>query len=74
MSEHKHYYEYIINPRDLIALHVATEMLISKLDQQIKDQELNSNSFASKYKEELQGLLNNTHYSNLKRINATNVD
>lgn len=74
MSEHKHYYEYVINPRDLIALHVATEMLISKLDQQIKDQELNDNSFASKYKAELQGLLNNTHYSNLKRINATNVD
>ena len=74
MSEHKHYYEYIINPRDLIALHVATDMLISKLDQQIKDQELNSNSFSSKYKAELQQLLNNTHYSNLKRINATNVD
>ena len=74
MSEHKHYYEYVINPRDLIALHVATEMLISKLDQQIKDQELNDNSFASKYKLELQQLLNNTDYSNLKRINATNVD
>jgi hypothetical protein len=74
MNNNKHYYEYIINPRDLIALHVATEMLISKLDQQIKDQELNDNSFASKYKAELQGLLNNTHYSNLKRINATNVD
>ena len=74
MSEHKHYYEYIINPRDLIALHVATEMLISKLDQQIKDQELNGDSFSSKYKAELQQLLNNTHYSNLKRINATNVD
>jgi len=74
MSEHKHYYEYIINPRDLIALHVATEMLISKLDQQIKDQQLNGDSFSSKYKAELQQLLNNTHYSNLKRINATNVD
>ncbi len=73
MSEHKHYYEYIINPRDLIALHVATEMLISKLDQQIKDQQLNGDSFSSKYKAELQQLLNNTHYSNLKRINA-NVD
>ena len=74
MSEHKHYYKYIINPPELVALHVAAEMLISKLDQQIKDQELNDNSFASKYKAELQGLLNNTHYSNLKRINATNVD
>jgi hypothetical protein len=73
MSEHKHYYEYIINPRDLIALHVATEMLISKLDQQIKDHQLNGDSFSSKYKAELQQLLNNTHYSNLKRINA-NVD
>jgi hypothetical protein len=73
MNEHKHYYEYIINPRDLIALHVATEMLISKLDQQIKDQQLNGDSFSSKYKAELQQLLNNTHYSNLKRINA-NVD
>jgi hypothetical protein len=74
MSEHKHYYEYVINPRDLIALHVATDMLISKLDQQIKDQQLNGDSFSSKYKAELQQLLNNTHYSNLKRINATNVD
>ena len=37
MSEYT--YEYAINPRDLIALQVATEMLIAKLDQQIKDQE-----------------------------------
>jgi hypothetical protein len=73
MSEHKHYYKYIINPPDLVALHVAAEMLIAKLDQQIKDQELNGNSFASKYKSELQELLNSTHYSNLERINA-NVD
>ena len=73
MSEHKHYYKYIINPPDLVALHVAAEMLIAKLDQQIKDQELNGDSFSSKYKAELQQLLNNTHYSNLERINA-NVD
>ena len=70
MSEYS--YEYAINPRDLIALHVATEMLIAKLDQQIKDQELNSNSFPSRYKAELQQILNNTHYSNLKHINSTN--
>jgi hypothetical protein len=73
MSEHKHYYKYIINPPDLVALHVAAEMLIAKLDQQIKDQELNGDSFSSKYKAELQQLLNSTHYSNLERINA-NVD
>ena len=73
MSEHKHYYKYIINPHELVALHVAAEMLISKLDQQIKDQELDNNSFASKYKSELQELLNKTHYCNLERINA-NVD
>jgi len=68
-NNNKYYYEYIINPRDLVALHVAAEMLIAKLDQQIKDQELDSDSFSSKYKSELQELLNNTHYSNLKRIN-----
>ena len=71
MSENKYNYEYVINPQDLIALHVATEMLIIKLDQQIKDLQLASNSFPSKYKVELQELLNSTHYSNLKRINAT---
>mgnify|MGYP006286095173 FL=1 len=72
MSENKFSYEYAIKPSDLIALQVATEMLIAKLDQQIKNQELNSNSFPSRYKAELQQILNNTHYSNLKHINLTN--
>ena len=73
MSDNKYDYQYVINPRDLIQLHVATEMLISKLDQQIKELELNPNSFPCKYKIELQELLDSTHYANLKRINATDV-
>jgi hypothetical protein len=74
MSEHKYAFNYVIDPRKLISLHVAVELLIVRLEEQIKKEELSDNSYFSKYKKELEQLLIDTDYSNLKYANTTNVN
>ena len=74
MNEHKYAFNYVIDPLKLISLHVAVELLIIRLEEQIKKEELNDNSYSSKYKQELEQLLIDTDYANLKYVNTTNVN
>ena len=74
MNEHKYAFNYVIDPLKLISLHVAVELLIVRLEEQIKKEELSDNSYFSKYKKELEKLLIDTDYSNLKYANTTNVN
>ena len=74
MNEHQYAFNYVIDPRKLISLHVAVELLIIRLEEQIKKEELSDNSYSSKYKQELEQLLIDTDYANLKYVNTTNVN
>jgi hypothetical protein len=64
-------FHFLVNPSQMIDLRIALESLITKLDFEIKFHGKDEDSFSAKYKKELETLLIETDFDNLKTIYKT---